>query len=126
MNNDPESLLRSLGAREFQIVALMADPTRAMAAIAEAQRRGVEHPVPYALTLFDDPSWTPKESRVPRLTNLAVDRNCVHCGGDRFVEVTNDPSVLYGESYAPCVYCNADANTSFYRPDGTRAETKPR
>src|SRR5262245_32988787 len=99
--------MRALGAREFQVVALQADEVRAMACVAEAQRRGVQNVIPYALTLFDDPSWRPKDSRPPRLTNLSVDRSCVHCGGDRFVTVTADVAQLYGETYAPCMYCNA-------------------
>ena len=116
--------MRGLGAREFQVVALQADEVRALAAVAEAQRRGIEHVISYALTLFDDPSWSPKDSRKPRLTNLSVDRKCAHCGGDRFVPVTSGPG-LYEETYAPCKVCNAGANTTRYSVDGTRLETAP-
>lgn len=123
---DTAEQLRSHGAREFQVVALMADPERAMAAVAEAQRRGVNAVIPYALTLFDDPSWTPKDSRPPRATNMSVDRKCDHCGGDRFVLVSaHDPSVPYSEQYAPCKVCNVGANTTRWLPDGTRRETAP-
>jgi hypothetical protein len=118
--------MRSLGAREFQVVALQADEVRAMAAIAEAQRRGVNAVIAYALTLFDDPSWTPKDSRPPRATNQAVNRKCEHCGGHGFVAVTDDVTALYGETYAPCRECNASTNTTRWLTDGTRLETAPR
>jgi hypothetical protein len=118
--------MRSLGAREFQVVALSADEDRAMAAVAEAQRRGVTSVIPYALTLFDDPSWTPKDSRPPQKTNLSVDRKCAHCGGDRFVAVTDDVTQLYGETYAPCKVCNPQTNTARWLVTGERLETQPR
>lgn len=99
-----------------------------MAAIAEAERRGVDSVIPYALTLFDDPSWSPRGSRMKpaQMTNLSVDRKCDHCGGDRFVVVTYAPSVPYGENYAPCAACNADTNTEFWTADGRRFVSPPR
>jgi len=117
--------LQSKGAREFQIVALSADENRALAAIAEAERRGIEHAVSYAMTLYEDPSWRPTgaKSRAPSLTNQAVDVECAHCGGDRFVAVT-DGLGLYEETYAPCAYCNARANTKRYVNNVPR-ETMP-
>lgn len=110
---DFKETLRSKGAREFHIVALGTDEERALAAIAEAERRGVDQPIPYALTLFEDPTWTPRgRAQRVQLTNQAVEVTCVNCGNDRFVPVTADVTVLYGESYAPCQYCNAGADTS--------------
>ena len=92
-----------------------------MAAIAEAERRGVDNVIPYALTLFDDPSWTPKgKLRFQAATNRHVDRACDKCGGNLFVPVTDDWRVLYGETYAPCAGCNAGTNTTFWRVDGSK------
>lgn len=114
--------LEKRGAREFQIVALSMDEERGLAAIAEAERRGVEHVVSYAITLFDDPSWsvTGAKPRLARITNTFADVKCAACGGDRFVPVTDDWRVLYGETYAPCAQCNADTNTTFWRTDGSK------
>lgn len=116
--------LQKRGAREFQIVALSPDEDRALAAIAEAERRGVDSVIPYALTLYDDPSWQPRGPRLkpPQLTNQAVETRCAACGGDRFVLVT-DGLGMYEETYAPCARCNAECNTSFYRVNGTLART---
>ena len=120
-------ILQSKGAREFQIVALSGDEPRALAAVAEAERRGIEHVIAYALTLYDDPSWVPTgaKSRAPALTNQSVDRKCAHCGGDRFVPVTEGPG-LYEETYAPCVHCNAEANTTRYDVYGNVLRTAAR
>lgn len=120
--------LQRRGAREFQIVALSADEPRALAAISEAERRGIEHVVSYALTLYDDPSWSPTgaKSRPVQVTNAVVEVSCAACGGDRFVPVTDNPLLLYGESYAPCAACNSNANTTFWRADGSRARTEGR
>lgn len=113
MNNSSDELrkeLTALGAREFQIVALSGDPERGLAAIAEARRRGVEHVVGYAITIFDNAAWTPT-GELRRGTNLHVEKVCTHCGGDRFVPVTDDWRNLYGETWAPCIECNAEADT---------------
>lgn len=120
-----EEYLRLKGAREFEIASLSSDEERALAALAEAERRGAERPVPYALKIFEDPSWTATPKRKPLRTNLAVDRQCSHCDGLRFVLVTDDPG-LYGETWAPCRECNTDAFTAFYRVDGSRFESTPR
>ena len=130
--------LRRLGAREFEIVALQADEERAMAAVALAQAKGAERPVAYALTLFEDPQWMPVGK--PRLrTNLSAPvSECATCGGDRFVpfrerpaeqttwmrehgiELRGDPKL---EEWAPCPDCNRDADTGFWRSDGTRFQS---
>lgn len=118
--------LERRGAREFQIVALSSDEDRAMSAIAEAERRGANEVIPYALTLFDDPTWTPRGEKPRRMTNIAVDRQCAACAGDRFVLVgVPDPQILYTENYAPCAKCNSDCDTSFYRVDGSRFVSLP-
>ena len=122
-NNPSEDLrgaLEKLGAREFEIVALSMDPARGLAALAYAQLKGAENPIPYAIKVFDNPDWQPSGESRRVATNLSVDMKCVHCEGDRFVTVTDDPSVLYGETYAPCVYCNKDANTEFWTADGRK------
>lgn len=118
--------LEKRGAREFHIVALSANEDRALAAIAEAERRGVDAVIPYALTLYEDPSWTPKGKFKPQLTNLVVEKKCHACGGDRFVAVTDDVTVLYGETYAPCKVCNANANTEFWTVRGEKFVSPPR
>jgi hypothetical protein len=118
--------LQKRGAREFQIAALSADEPRALAAIAETERRGIEHVVAYAMTLFDDPEWVPRGKKAVALTNLSVDRNCPRCGGDRFVPVTDSVTALYGETYAPCAACNGSTNASFYRGNGDLVKVVPR
>ena len=50
---------------------------------------------------------------------------CPHCGGDRFVVVTEGPN-LYDETYAPCAQCNPDCNTKRYTVKGERLETAAR
>lgn len=105
--------LQKRGAREFQIVALSSDQDRALAAITEAERRGVQSVIAYAITLYDDPAWVPKGQKFrPQSTNLSVDVVCPACGGDRFVVVTAEVDSLYGETYAPCAKCNSKADTS--------------
>jgi hypothetical protein len=112
--------LQSKGAREFHIVALSADEPRALAAIAEAERRGVDSVIPYAMTLYEDPSWSPTGAKSRVLTNQVVEKECEVCGRDRFIEVTNDPSKLYGETYKPCPICNASVDAGFWKPNGER------
>jgi hypothetical protein len=131
--------LRKLGAREFQVVALSADPERALAAIEATRSKGhVEHLIAYALTLFDDPEWRPSGERPRRATNLAAPAStCATCGGDRFVVVATRPVTAsvwmkeHGieppegaveEEYAPCPDCNPQ-DVSFYRHDGSRFVT---
>ena len=123
MNNSTDDLKREmerLGAREFEIVALSMDPDRGLAALGVANTKGVEHPIAYATKLFDSPDWHPSGAARRLATNVHVEKACKACGGDRFVPVTDDWRVLYGETYAPCAACNADANTTFWRVDGTK------
>ena len=112
--SSPEATLRSalekLGAREFEIVALSMDAHRGLAALAVAQSKGVDRPIPYAIKLFDSPDWQPSGEKRRQATNVVVERTCAHCQGDRFVIVTEGPR-MYDESYAPCEKCNASANT---------------
>ena len=118
--------LSALGAREFEVVALMMDPDRGLAALNYAQSKGAEHPISYAIKMFDNEDWAPSGQSVRRVTNTyAPPPRCEHCGGDRFVAVTDDWSMPYGESYAPCKVCNANANTTFYRVNGARVESTP-
>ena len=119
-------ILQSKGAREFQIAALSADEPRALAAIEEAERRGVNSVIPYALTLFDDPSWSPTGAKSRQVTNASVEVKCSACDGNRFVPVTDDVTALYGETYAPCARCNADTDTTFWTVDGRRHATPAR
>ena len=114
--------LQQRGAREFHVAAFSGDETRALAAIDAAEQKGVEHVLGYALTLYEDPAWAPKGARSRLVTNAAVEVVCAHCHGDRFVIVTDGPG-LYEETYAPCAYCNANANTEFWTADGRRHVT---
>lgn len=120
--NDLRTVLGQLGAREFEIVALSMEPTRGLAAIAYAQERGVEHPVGYALKVFDDPNWQPRSKKKSAPVNDPVNVKCDTCGGDRFVFVTSNQSVLYGETVKPCPSCNASVDAGFWRADGSRFE----
>jgi len=122
--NFREELLKR-GAREFQIVALSGDEDRALAAIAEAERRGVDNPIPYALTLYDDPTWTGKGRPRGQATNLSVERECAHCGGNRMALVTDEVLELYGETWAPCIVCNKSANTEFWTARGSKFTATP-
>lgn len=112
--------MRRLGAREFELVALSMDPARGLAALEYAKAKGAENPIPYAIKMFDNADWHPSGEKARVATNLAVDVRCAACGGDRFVAITDNPSVLYGETYAPCAVCNAKANTEFWTARGER------
>ncbi len=129
INPSTEEMLRkelgALGAREFEVVALTMDPDRGLAALHYATERGVERPIAYAIAVFDNPDWSPKGEVRRVATNVSVDVTCTHCGGDRFVVVTDDTSKLYGESYAPCAHCNSGANTTRYVMNERRV-TAPR
>ena len=119
--DDLRTALGQLGAREFEIVALSMDPHRGLAALAAAQGKNVERPIPYAIKLFDSDDWQPRGEKKTQLVNAAVDVRCDSCGGDRFVFVTN-ANVPYGESVKPCADCNSSVNAGFWRIDGSRFE----
>ena len=59
-----------LGAREYEQVALGMDSKRGLAAIHYAVNKGVEHPISYAITLFDNPEWHPSGEVHRKGTNL--------------------------------------------------------
>lgn len=126
-NNSTDGDLRirmqKLGARDFEIVALMMDETRGHAALDYAEERA-ENPIPYAIAMFDNPDWQPRAAQRRIATNLVVDKTCQHCGGDRFVVVTDGPG-LYEETYAPCRECNAETNTARWSATGERLVTAP-
>lgn len=128
-NSGTEEMLRkelsALGAREFEVVALTMDADRGLAALHYATTKGADHPLPYAIKLFDDPDWQPSGEVKRQATNLSVERTCSHCGGDRFVPVTAGLG-LYEETYAPCVKCNANANTEFWTVRGEKHVTVAR
>jgi hypothetical protein len=129
MNQDNTGLilrtaLERLGAREFEIVALTLDEDRGLAALNIAEARGANHPISYAIKLFDDPEWNPAGESRRASTNQSVDRSCHHCGGDRFVIVTAGLD-LYDETYAPCKVCNPKADTKRWIAREPR-ETVPR
>lgn len=117
--------LRSHGAREYEVVALVMDIPRAQAAMDVALERGADRPVPYALKMFDDPGWQVRKPKPVLLTNQAVNTKCAHCGGDRFVLVT-DGRGLYEETYAPCAVCNGAADTAFWTVHGEQRVATPR
>jgi hypothetical protein len=118
--------LGSLGAREFELVALTMESERGLAALRYAVEKGANHPISYAIKLFDNEDWQPKGETRRLVTNAHVDRKCAHCGGHLFVPVTDDVTALYGETYAPCVHCNAGANTVRYTVMGEMLRTAPR
>jgi hypothetical protein len=117
--------LEKLGAREFEIVALSMNPVRGLAALTYANARGADRPVAYAVSMFDNPDWQPSGETQRRGTNLSVDRDCSHCGGNLMVLVTDDPHELYGETWAPCIVCNKSANTEFWTARGSKFTATP-
>ena len=119
--NDLRTALGQLGAREYEIVALSMEPERGLAALASAQEKRVEHPIAYAIKLFDSADWQPRGEKKTPLVNASVDIRCNTCGGDRFVFVST-ANVLYGETVKPCPSCNASVNAGFWRTDGSRFE----
>ena len=104
------SELSSLGARDFEIVALAMNPERGLAALHFAVAKGVDRPVPYAIAIFDNPQWNPSGAKPRQATNVATEVTCSHCDGHRFVVVTDEPGP-YGETWAPCAHCNSQADT---------------
>ena len=129
MTNSSEAELRSemakLGAREFEVVALLADPARGLAALSYAEARGAERPIAYATSMYENTDWHPSGETQRRGTNLSVSRDCTHCGGNRMVLVTDDVLEPYGETWAPCVACNKTANTEFWTAFGTKFTSVP-
>lgn len=114
------SELLRLGAREFEVVALSMDPVRGLAALAVATSRGVDHPISYAIKVFDNPDWHPSGEARRVATNVHADVRCATCGGDRFVFVTDNPHVLYGETVKPCPSCNTSLDAGFWKANGER------
>lgn len=125
----PESDLRTalgrLGAREFEVAALTMDVHRGLAALAMAEKRGVDRPIAYAIALFDNADWHPAGESRRVATNQSVDRKCDHCGGHRFVAADVGDG-LYEETYAPCSRCNAGCNTARWTIHGARLEAAAR
>ena len=135
--NDLRTALGKLGAREFEMVALGMNESRGLAALAYAQEKGVDHPISYAIKIFDNPDWTPTNERPRRATNVSVEVSCATCGGDRFIvhrtrkpeqsgwmkergiEPNLDEDI---EEYKPCPSCNASVDAGFWRADGSRFE----
>lgn len=64
--------LNALGAREFERVALGMEPKRGLAALQYALAKKVDHPIPYAIKLFDSPEWHPLNEKPRRSTNRHV------------------------------------------------------
>lgn len=120
--NDLRTALSKAGAREYEIVALSMDPNRGLAALAAAHEKNAEHPVAYAIKLFDNPEWQPRGEKKTPIVNAAVQVKCGTCGGDRFVFVTDDPNSLYGETVKPCPTCNANCDAGFWKANGERFE----
>jgi len=121
-DQDLRTALEKAGAREFEMVALGMEPNRGLAALALAQAKGVDHPVSYAIKVFDNPEWQPRGEKKTPIVNAAVEVKCGMCGGDRFVFVTNDPKRLYGETVKPCPSCNASVDAGFWKANGERFE----
>ena len=66
------SELLRLGAREYEIVALTMEPKRGLAALRYALQKCAEHPILYAIKLFDKEEWHPSGEVHRRGTNLHV------------------------------------------------------
>lgn len=64
--------LSRVGAREYEVVALTLVPERGLAALEYALKKGADHPVAYAIKLFDDPDWSPSGEKPRKGTNLHV------------------------------------------------------
>jgi hypothetical protein len=75
--------LETLGVREFEISLFTVDVERGWAALQAALGANADNPIRYAMALLADASFKPQRPR--HATNLAVDRECEVCGGDRFV-----------------------------------------
>lgn len=123
--DDLRTALARLGAREFEVIALTMDVHRGLAALAYAEKRGVDYPIPYAIKIFDNPDWQPAGESRRVSTNQSVETKCSHCGGDRFIPISLG-AALYEETYAPCARCNAGTNTTRWDAFGTRLETAAR
>lgn len=130
-----KSALEKLGAREYEIVALTMLPERGLAALEFALEKGVEHPIAYAIKIFDNAEWNPTGEAKRRATNQSVTTQCAVCGGDRFVLVSKRPVTAsqwqreHGivppadateDEYAPCPECASTVDASFFRHDGTK------
>ena len=125
-----------LGAREFEMVALEMNPERGLAALAFAQGKGVEHPISYAIKIFDDPEWQPRGEKRTPLVNAVVEVRCSTCNGDRMIvhrerkpEQTGwmiahgiKPTEHVIEEMKPCPKCNASVNTGFWKANGEHFE----
>ena len=66
------SELLRLGARDHEIAALTMVPSRGESALRYALQRNVEHPVAYAIKLFDSPDWHPSGEKPSRRVNVHV------------------------------------------------------
>ena len=64
--------LTRLGAREYEIVALTMEPKRGLAALRYALMKGAEHPISYAIKVFDKEEWHPSGEVHRRGVNLSV------------------------------------------------------
>lgn len=134
--NDLRTALERLGAREFEMVALSMDPHRGLAALAFAQEKGVDRPIPYAISIFDNPEWQPRGEKKTPLVNAAVAVSCAMCGGDRFVVHTTrlpqqtgwmaakgiTPNAFPIEEMKPCPSCNSSVDAGFWKANGERFE----
>lgn len=125
-NNNPSSEetlrkeLAALGAQDHETIALTMDPVRGLAALAVATAKGANHPISYAIKVFDNPDWAPKGEARRIVTNATAEVRCATCDGDRFIDVLNDPKVLYGHTVKPCPDCNASLDAGFWKPNGER------
>lgn len=104
------------------MAALSMDANRGLAALAYAQAKGVEHPIAYAIKVFDNPEWQPQGEKRTPVVNASVSVKCNTCDGDRFTFVTENLSVPYGETVKPCPSCNATVNAGFWKVNGERFE----
>lgn len=114
--------LTRLGAREYEIVALTMNVERGQAALSYALGRGAEHPIAYAIKMFDNADWNPPGAKKATVTNAyAAPSGCSTCGGDRVVLIgtrpSKNPASPY-EDYAPCPDCFT-GDISHFRPNGT-------
>jgi hypothetical protein len=77
------SELLRLGAREFEIAALTLVPRRGEAALKYALAREVDHPIGYAIKVFDDPDWHPAGEKPRQGVNLHAESGPYHLPSPR-------------------------------------------
>jgi len=110
---------QAFGIEQRTIERMALSPSRALACVEEARRRGTGPGL--AVHMFDAGD-DPSQGRKVRGPNLYAESSCMECGGDRFVVVDTRAPVQSAwmtehkitasadeiEVYAPCPACGAE------------------